>query len=331
MADRVSRVRTPTFLQNVSLGFARREYVADRLAPVIPVTNQSGKYRVWGKNNLLQHEARWAPGAIPNAIETRWSEATYFAEIRKLRTLLLDAEVRNADTDLNLRQSYTEVVTGAIEIAREARVATLFTTAANYPGANTVTKAGAAEWDTLLGSNPTLPRTDIDAGIRQVVGQAMVPRNQITVAIPEPVYDLTIRFNATLLGMINYTTADSVQPDMLARLFGVKEVLIVQAMTTGAGPEVAGSDVVTGFTNTYLWLDNVWIGLVNDGQNDMAPSFARTFNWTAETAGQRRQIRQYRAEDEGREADWIECKEAMSEAIVYSGAGYLIKNTLAAI
>jgi hypothetical protein len=318
-------------LQGVALGFQNRALIADRVSPIVPVAKDRGNYRVFGRNEFLQHEARWAYGATPNAIEARWSSDTYFSEGRKLRAKLLDAEVANADSDLDLRRTYTRFVTNAILIAREKRVADLFTTAANYPGANTVTKAGGSEWDTVLAASPQTVRTDIDAGIRQVSLSAMVPRSMLTVVIPEPVFDLVVRFNATYLQSISPTSRDSVDVEMIRAYHGVKEVLIAQVMTVGAGPEVVTSDVVTGFTPAYLWGDNVWIGLVDDGQNDMSPTFSRTFNWRVDTGGQLRQVRQYRHEDEGTEADWIEVKENMGEKIVFSGAGYLIKNTLAAI
>jgi hypothetical protein len=89
--------------------------------------------------------------------------------------------------------------------------------------------------------------------------------------------------------------------------------------------------VITGFTTTYLWGDTVWIGLVNDASNQNQPTFARSFNWLAESGGQIRQIRKYRAEDEGRETDWIECKEAVSELIVFANAGAVVLNTLSTI
>jgi hypothetical protein len=331
MADRISRVITPQFLQGVSLGFSNRDLVADRLAPVLPVAKDRGLFRIFGKNEFITHEARWAYGAIPNAIEYRWSSSSYFSEPRKLRIKLLDAEVKNADNDLDLRRSYTRVVTNAILIAREKRVADLFTTAANYPGPNVLTKAGGAEWDTVLATTPKQPITDLDAAIRQVVLTAMVPRSALTVVIPEPVFDATIRFNTYLLGTINYTQAGAFTAQLLASFLGVKEVIISAVMSTGPGPEVANSDVITAFTATYLWGDNVWVGLVNEGTDDMQPTFARSFNWRADTAGQQRQIRQYRFDDEGAEADWIECKENMGEQIVFNGGGYLIKNALSTI
>jgi hypothetical protein len=331
MPDRVTRAITPQFLQRVSLGFQNREMIADRIAPIIPVAKDRGNYRVWGRNEFQQHEARWAYGAVPNEIRVRWSQDTYFSEGRKLRTPLLDAEVRNADDDLDLREAYTRFVTNAIVIAREVRVANLFTTAANYPGPNTVTKGGGAEWDTVLPTTPKQPITDMEVGIRAVAAATMQSRSNITIVMPEPVFDLTISQNAFLLGTLNYTSPESYPADLLARFLRVKEVLIAAVMTTGPGPESATSDVVTGFVPTYLWGDNVWIGVVARDQNELQPTFARSFNWRADTAGQQRQVRQYRHEDEGTESDWIECKENMGEKIVFSSAGYLIKNTLAAI
>jgi hypothetical protein len=92
------------------------------------------------------------------------------------------------------------------------------------------------------------------------------------------------------------------------------------------GPEIEGADVLTGYTPTYLWGDTVWVGLLADGDQQMNPGFARSFNWTAGTNGQEREVRQYRTADEGQEGDWIEVKEAIDEKIVYADAGYVIRN-----
>lgn len=331
MADRISNVVTPQFLQGVSLGFKNRAMIADVVAPVIPVPRDRGLYRVYGKNEFLLHEARWGYGTIPNAVDYRWQSGTYFSEPRKLRIKLLDAEVRNADSDLNLRRDYTRVVTNAIALARENRVAQMFANSANYPGPNVVTKAGGSEWNTVVSATPKVPITDLQTAITAVKTSAVVPQDQLTVIIPELVFDESFRYNTFLLTSLNYTSPDSYTPDMLARFLGIKQVLIASVMTAGPGPEVAGADVVTGYTMSWLWLDNVWIGYVDPTQNELAPTFARSFNWRGDTGGQQRQIRQYRFDDEGAEADWIECKENMDEQIVFSGAGFLYKNTSSTI
>lgn len=329
-SDRVTRAHTPVFLQNVSLSFRNKELIADRVSPRVSVNNQSDKYRVYGRRNLLTHESRWAPGTIPNAIELRWSEDTFFAELRKLRTLVLDAERNNADSDLDLDTKATELVSDAIAISREKRVADMFTLATNYAAGNKITKSGGAEWDIAGVAATDQPLQDLFQIIRAVALAAMVPASALTVVIPEPVYLTAIWKNAAILDRIKYSERGIVTYELLAALLGVKEVIPAPSMTVGAGPEVADSDVITGFTPAYLWGDTVWVGLVAAGDNN-APSFSRSFNWRKESGGQDRQIRKYRAEDEGREADWIECKEAIGEKIVFADAGGIIINTLSTI
>lgn len=330
-SDRVTRVHTPAFLQSVSLGFTQRDLVADRVAPIIPVGKQSNKYRKWGKNGLVVQEATWSPGTEPNQVLMRWSEDTYYAPERKLRTPLTDSERVNADDDLQLETNATNLVTGCIAIAREKRVADLFTAAGNYSAGNKITKAGGSEWDQAAVVSTAQPLIDLMALIAVVAKSAMVPVSMLSVVIPEPVFLTAIWQNQGILARIQYSQKGVVTYDLLAGLLGVKEVIPAASMSAGSGPEVADSDVVTGYTATYLWGDTVWVGLINDGQNDMAPSFARSFNWRAATRGQVRQIKKYRDGDEGKETDWIECKQAIGEKIVYADAGGIIINTLSTI
>jgi hypothetical protein len=331
-SNRVDRVHTPMYLQQLALRFTARDMVADKVAPRVKVPKQSDKYRIFGKNTQLVHESRWAPGAIPNAITVRWSESPFYVDIRKLRGLVLDTERRNSDDDgLDLEQTTTEAVTQAMIVSREKRVADLFTTAGTYGSTHKITKSGGSEWDsaTALGNSQAL--LDMQAMIAVVASDAMVPTTELSVVIPEPVYLQALQNNVGILNRIQYSSTGLVTTDLLRALLRVKEVIISASMSAGSGPEVADSDVITGFTTTYLWGDFVWVGLIADGQNQNQPTFARSFNWQAETGGQERQVRKYRAEDEGREGDWIEVKEAVSELVVFANAGALIINTLSTI
>lgn len=324
----IERVHTPAFLQGIALRFASPQLVADRLAPRRRVNKQSDKYRKFGKDALYQYEASWAPGAIPNAIKTEFSEDSYFAMIRKLRHQLLDTEVRNADDDLDLRNLYTERVMLALRIAREARVATLFTTSANYAGSHVITKAGAAEWDAAGVINTVQPITDLEALIAVITQDAFVGRGDLSVAIPDQVMNKAIRHNSAIRDYFKYTTGGVLTSDILAALLGVKEVIVVQGQAVAAGPQNAALDIITGITTTYLWGDNVWVGVAGGALNTEY-TFAQSFNWAEETGGADVQIRQYRMADEGQEGDWIESKEAIDEKIVANFAGGVIKNALA--
>lgn len=328
--DKVTRAHTPRFLQTLSLGFQNREMIADRVAPRIPVANQSDKFRIWGKNHLLAHESRWFPGTIPNEIQMRWSETTYFAELRKLRTLVTRAEKDNADEDLNLDEEATLVVTDALIVSREKRVADMFTNPANYAAGQKITKAGGSEWDQAAVVTTAQPLIDIMALVAKVSQNAMVPQTELTVVIPEIVFQTALWNNAAVVNRMPGANVAVVTADLLRVVLNVKEVIIASAFSA-ALPEVADADVITGYTNTPMWGDTVWVGLVNRDRNQRAPSFARSFNWRKQTNGQDRLIRVYPTDDEGREADWTEGKEAIGEQIVYADAGGIIINTLSTI
>jgi hypothetical protein len=323
--NRIQRVHQPAFLNQFSIGIEPTGLIADRIAPVIPVTKQSDKYRIFGKNVLLNRTggADWSPGAIPNAIESRWSDDLYFAKLYKLRHPLYDAELTNSDEDLDLRLQYTEETVIAMQILREARVVSLFTTSTNYSAGNVITKAGGQEWNTV----PANVLTDLDSAITKAKTGSLKGTGELSVIIPDQVFDRSIKRNANVTAAMAVDTNRVAIPELLQALLGVKEVIIANTQVVAAGPETPDADVITGYTTTNLWLDNVWVGYIGAGQNRRAPTFARSFTWKAATGGQELRTRQYRMADEGQEGDWIEVTEARDEKITFKDAGVLIQNT----
>lgn len=328
--NRIQRVHQPAFLQQFSIGFQPVGLIADRVCPRVPVQKQADLYRIFGRNTLINRNGstEWQPGTTPTEITTRWSSSSYFAKLHKLRQQLLDHEVANADSDLDLRRNYTENVTNGIAIAREARVASLFTTAANYSAGNVRAKAGGSEWNA---GAATAVLQDLDWAIGQAKAATLRTAKEMTVVIPDPVFDQSVKRNSDILDKIKYTQTGVITPQLLAELLGVKEVILAVTETVAGGPESPESDVITGYVPSYLWGDNVWVGLIAEGQNQMVPTFARSFNWTAGTNGQSRRVREYRTGDEGQEATWIEVTEAIGEQITFKDAGALITNTSSTI
>ena len=332
----VSRVNAPSYLQPLTIGFTPRGMIADTVSARTRVAKQSDKYRVYGKNQLIERESRWFPGMIPNAIESRWSEDTYYADFSVLRHPLLDAELANNSTPENggidLEGKYTQTTTLAIAIARERRVADLFTNSANYSAGHVITKAGGTEYD-VAGMGGSKVIDDLETIIGKVVDDNMVPASMVSLVVPEIVWRQAFKRNAELIDTIKYSERAVVTEDMVAQKLGIREVLHALASSAGPGPEVAGSDVVSGYTTTYLWGDTIWAGVRADADGvDMFAPFSRSFNWEAGTNGQPREVRRYRMADEGQRGDWIEVAEAIDDQkIVYKEAGAVIKNASSTI
>jgi hypothetical protein len=322
-------VLVPALLQGVARAFRGQNLVADKVAPVRTVDFEIGKYVVYGKDDLYQVDNTYAHGAIPNAITSRESEDTFSAEMRVLRHALLDRDKNPARPGGQTRERrVTTKVTYATQIAREARVASVFTNAANHVGANVLTKAGGAEWDAVGVINTLQPITDIESRIQKVMDGALVPRGAISVVMADTVFDKTIRYNTAIRDYYKYTQAGITTPELIAAFLGVKEVLLGTGRFAGAGVENAANDISTGITAASLWSDFVWVGVADTQDLDML-TFARQFVYTGDTGGQEIQIRQYRMADEGQRGDWIEAAEQRDLKLTANFAGALIVNATA--
>jgi hypothetical protein len=222
-SNRVTRVHTPRYLQPLALG-SSRETVADRVAPRIPVPKQSDKYRIFGKNTMLVHESRWAPGAIPNAIRRAWSEAPFYADIRKLRGSCSTRSVATRTTTGSISSRRRPSGHQRDRVSREKRVADLFTTAGNYAATHKITKSGGSEWDS---ATALATRRRCSTCRRWCEGRDRRDGadDELTVVIPEPVYLTALQNNAGILARVQYSQTGVVTTDLLKTLLNVKEVI----------------------------------------------------------------------------------------------------------
>lgn len=329
MADnRVTRGHAPAYLQGFSIGYTPRGLIADQVCPRIDTQKQSDKYRIFGKDIFYLRDGKRAPGAAPNEMRTTYAGDQFFATIFALRHPLLDEERTNADADLKLEARYTQATTQGVALMREKRVSDLFTTSGNHQASHVTTKAAGAEWDTVLATTPDQVITDIDNALGAVADDASIPVSELSIIVPEQVFRKTMQQNAAYLDRIKYSARGVTTPELIAQVHGVRQVILAAGQGV-ALPEKVVADIAADITTSYLWGDNVWVGLIGEQQNDMTPSFARSFNWTGATGGQPREVLQYRDGDPGTRKDWIEVSEAMDEKITAKLAGGLIKNVLA--
>jgi hypothetical protein len=318
----------PPYLQEFARQFRGQNLVADEVAPVVDATDQSGKYTVYGRDDLYQVDTTYSHGSIPNAITSRESEDTFNTELRVIRHALL-----NRDTDpvrpgnRRRERKVTGKTTRAIQIGREARVASLFTTTTNHVAANVLTKAGGSEWDAVGVINTIQPITDLESRIQKVMQGTGVPRSQIDVVMADNVFDTAIRYNTAIRDYYKYTQAGPTTPELIAGILGVRRMLMATGRFAGTGPENTGNDISTGIATTSLWSDTVWIGVVDTTDLDLL-TFARQFSYTRETGGQEIQIRRYPAADLGQRQDWIEAAEQRDVKLTANFAGALIVNAL---
>lgn len=320
---------TPPYLQEIARQFRAQNMVADLVAPVRDVTFESGKYTVFGKDDLYQTDNTYAHGAIPNAISSAESEDTFNTELRVIRHALLDKDTDPNRPNGRVRERrITSKVTLSTLINREARVAALFTNSSLHVAANVLTKAGGTEWDAAGIINTLQPITDIESRIQKVMDGALVPRSSIDVVMADTVFDKTIRYNTAIRDYYKYTQSGVTTPELIAAFLGVRRVLLGTGRFAGTGPENTANDISTGISAASLWSDFVWVGVADTDDLDML-TFARQFSYKRETNGQEIQISKYRMPDAGQRGQWIEAAEQRDVKLTANFAGALIVNATA--
>lgn len=325
------------YFDPILTGFAIRyqdqTLYGERIMPLVPVNTQSGRYRVFDRSNWLFYPDRREPGTVANEIRGgKWSEDTFKTAEHSLQAPVHDEERQQlnslggladatfgGDMQLDPEQDATNLVTRAIRLGHEYKVSQQVRNTANYPGANTVTLAGASQWNDYTGgaSSTSDIVTNIQTGIRAL--QAATGRGPNLMIMPRfgaPYLENHPRITARFQ---NFTLT---QPNAFATLSGFEgEILLVDSVYNSAD-NIDATPVISSF-----WGYDVWMGVVDVGAGFQRPTFAKTFAQRY-PSGDVRPVDRWR--EEGRKSDLVRVSQKYDTKIVSSGAGYLIKNAFAA-
>ncbi|MBF0334555.1 MAG: major capsid protein [Alphaproteobacteria bacterium] len=244
MTTSQARVVDPV-LTNHAQGYRQPEFVGSVLFPRVDVLVRGGKVVEFGTEAFRRFNARRAPGADVRVISLGYEGKPY-----ELVQDTLDAKVPREHLEdaaqvpgLDLGMRATSVVMRSLALGLEFEQAALATDPANFPNSHKVAPAGAEKW-TDPDSDPIAM---VEAGKAAVRGSTGVYPNAMVLG--PPAYE-AIKIHPKVLERFKGITADSVTPEMLARLFDLKKVavgLAVEAAEAGGFSDVWGPHAVLGY------------------------------------------------------------------------------------
>ena len=319
-------------LTNFSVGYKDQALYGERIFPVTPVNTPSGRYRVFDRSNWLIFESRREPGTVANEISGgKWSEDTFSTQEQSLQVPIFDEERQQLSSQgglanstfggalqLNPELDATALATRGLLLRHELAVATLVRDAAQYPVANTVTLAGAQQWNDYTNgtSSTSNPVADVMTGMRAVY--AATGRYPNTMVVPALGMSYIENHPRIIDRFKNFTLT---LEDAFQRLTGFTgTILAVDSMYNTANNIDSTPDVQS------FWGKDVWLGIVDQviGLNQF--TFGKTFAQVY-ADGSTRPTDRWR--EEPRKADLVRVSYKYDLKITSSGAGYLIKNAFA--
>ena len=248
MTPATARVIDP-ILTNVARGYRNDALIGMNLFPSVSVVPRGGKIVRFGKEAFMTYNSGRAPGAATKRIQIGYSSGSYALESFSLEGLVPYELMQEAAAvpHIDLGSGAVRTVQDIIALRLEQAQAALATNAATYAVANKTTLSGTSQWSDFT-SGVSDPVKDIEAAKEAI--RAAVGKRPNTVVMGAVVAS-KLRQHPKIIDRIKYTGRDVPTPELLAQLFGVRQVLVgdaVQATDAGAFSDVWGKFVVVAYT-----------------------------------------------------------------------------------
>lgn len=325
-------------LTNFSVGYQAQDLFAWEFFPETPVRTQSGRYRVYDRSNWMIHESRREPGAVANEIVgAKWSEDVFSTQEHSLQAPVLDEERQQltslggianptfgGDLQIDPERDATESVVRDILLGLEKKVSDLVRNTATYPVGNTVTLAGAQQWDNytfVTAGDPYSIVSDPVGAIRAAMIKIWTLTGRYPNVLSIPSMGVPIIENHPRI-VERFKNFSLTEPDAFRRLTGFDGKIITPTSKYNAANNIDATESIVD-----LWGKDVWIGIVDPTPGQRTKTFGKTFAQIYPD-GSVRPTDRWR--EEPRKADIVRSSYKYDQKVVSSTAGYLIKTAFSA-
>lgn len=236
-----SAVHIDQVLTDLTLSYmTEQNFIADKIFPVIDVAKQSDKFYTFDpdEENREGDVAKLAPRTSPPKFELGSSTDTYFAEVYGLAVDFDTQTLANEDTQLNVRSRKVNAAVNKMLMKRDRDFLDTFFTTGVW-GVDLAGTTNFVKWS----DSAAVPIDDVRTWKRAFqLRNYGIKANKLL--IPQTTID-ALMTNAQILGRINggATVANPAMIDMtiLANVFGVDEVVVMDAVTNTAKEGAAGT------------------------------------------------------------------------------------------
>lgn len=316
----VQKVHIDKVLSNISLGYKNEMYIADNILPALPVSKQSDRYYVYGKEAFRLHEDARAPGAEANEINWTLSLDQYFCEGHALRHPIADEEIQNADDEFSLESDAVELLTEGILLNKEVSAANMLLDANSYDSDLVYNMGGVNQpkkWSDYENSDPIL---DV-ARAKEAVHKKIAVRLN-TMVISETVYNV-LKFHPKIL-----TLFSGISPVSIASKEQIKMALGVDNLYIGSALKSSATNPGQSDTLSYIWGNSAVLCYVPPKPGKKIQAIGYTFMWNKDGDGAV-QVRKWY--EQGRRATLIEAERWYSHKIISKEAGFLFADAVTPI
>ena len=309
-----SDVHVDAILTNMSVAYMQESYafIAANAFPTVPVNKQSDKYFIYDQQSFFRDAAQpRADGTESAGSGYGLSTASYATQVWALHKDIGDQVRENSDSPLNPDMDATRFLSQQMLIRQERDWASSAFTTGVW---DTDTTPG-----TLWSASGSTPITDVQTGINTMLTNTGFVGN--TLIVSYAVFSI-LRNHSDIIDRYKYTSAESINTDLIAKVMGVDRVLVMAATYDSAAEGATASYSQIGDKDALLCYVNPSAGL-------MVPSAGYNFVWSGVGGGLGTSTAISRFRMDPLRADRIEIQSAWDFKVVSSALGYFFSNVVA--
>lgn len=306
-------VHVDSLLTDISVAFVQSstKYIADRVFPAVSVQKRSDRYATYDRADFLRDEVqRRNAGAPAVRIGYRTGSDTYVADEWAAAHAIDDQVRANADAPFMPEEDAVRFLTQKMLIRRDVDFVT------NYMGTGIwgVDSSGGSDF-TQWSNAASTPIEDIHDACFDVEAATGFLPNKLVVG-RQVWYDL--KNHPDIVDRVKYTSGAPIDTQIVARLFGLDEILVAGAVqnTRGEGLTHSGSHIVG---------DDALLVYSPPSPGLLQPAAGYTFVWSGLLGSNMGQVVE-RYRDEDHLSDIVRIRGAWAQKVVSSALGVFFNN-----
>lgn len=309
-----SQVHVDAILTNMSVAYQQEasSFIANRVFPTINVQKQSDKFFTYSQADFFRDQAKTrADGTESAGSGYGLSTDTYSSQVWALHKDIGDQVRANSDSPLDPDMDATRFLSQQMLIRQERDWAGSFFTTGVWDTDSTPS--------TLWSASGSDPIGDIETGKNTVLSDTGYLPN--TLVLSYNVYSI-LKNHADFVDRFKYTSAESITPELIARLVEVDNVFVMKGVYNGAAEGATASYSQIGDKDALLCYVAPSPGL-------MTVSAGYNMVWTGVGGGLGTSTAVSRFRMDHLRADRLEIESAWDFKVVASPLGYFFSNAVA--
>lgn len=309
-----SQVHVDAILTNMSVAYMQEadSFVASRVFPTVNVAKQSDKYFTYSQADFYRDQAKVrADGTESAGSGYGLSTATYSSAVWALHKDIGDQVRANSDAPLDPDMDATRFLTHQMLIRQERDWATNFFTTSVWGTDSTPS--------TLWSASGSDPIGDIETGKNTILSNTGYLAN--TLVLSYKAYSV-LKNHSDFVDRFKYTSAESITPELIARLVEVDRVFVMKGVYNSAAEGASATYAQIGDKDALLCYVAPNAGL-------MQVSAGYNFVWTGVGGGLGTSTAVSRFRLDHLRADRLEIESAWDFKTVATPLGYFFSNAVA--